>query len=140
EAVAVGGAADERDLEIPDRLALGEVTGEDLRQCVELVGDDVQVPIVVQVKDRGRACAQVAEDGDLPCLPAAGEPAGRLLGAVEIEEGRLRASSSPRLDPQEELRVAELLAAVVQQERVDGIAEREAHARRDEDILPAIRV
>src|SRR5881227_1749222 len=45
-----------------------------------------------------------------------------------------------RLDAEDEFAVAVDLAAVVQQQRIDAIAERKIHAGGDEDVLPAVRV
>ena len=54
--------------------------------------------------------------------------------------GRVRAAAPPRLDPEQELRIREPLAAVVQEHGVDAVAEGEPHPGGDEDVVPAVGV
>src|SRR5579872_1334863 len=60
--------------------------------------------------------------------------------AVEIEPRSVGAAIPARLDPEQKFGVQELLAAVVQQQRIDAVAVRETHAGGDKNIFPAIGV
>ena len=119
----------------------GQVADEHLRRGIELVGDDVEVAVAVEVEDDRRAAAERRHHGDLP-----GSARGRdrvpspSVQTVEVEPGRVRPAAAARLDAEQELAVEKLLAAVVQQQRVDAVAVREVHAGGDEDVLPAVGV
>src|SRR5215471_7716241 len=106
-----------------NRLLLCKIGDEDLRRGAELIGDDVEVAVVIDVEGDGGARPHVAEDRDRAGFAAADRTARAFRGAaVDVEPGDRGLSPAPRLDPKEKFRVEELLAAVVQQERVDSVS------------------
>src|SRR5260221_10521336 len=114
QAVPIGLVTNEFNLKKVHRSFLSQVIDEHLRPIIEIVRYDVQVPIIVQVEDGGRAAAESAHDG----LPAGLPFTERALfiGAIAIEnKPRLLGPASPaRLNAKDELAIIEATAAVVQ--------------------------
>src|SRR5438128_2588515 len=124
-----------------DLPALREVADQCLRGGVELVGDDIQIAVSVQIEEGRRPRSERSHHGDLALLVLAGESAPiRLAIAVGVEPGGVRAPALARLDAQDELAVHEALSSVVQEDGVDAVPEREAHAGGNEDVVETIRV
>src|SRR2546423_552147 len=96
--------------------------------------------VAIEIEDRRRSAAERRHHRDLSRLAAAQLGAEILLQAIELEPWRVRPAAAARLDAERELRVDELAAAVVQQQRVDAVAMRIIHARGDEDVIPAVRI
>src|SRR3989449_8852949 len=134
--------------------SLGEVAEKYLRPRVELVGDDVQVAVPIQVEqDRGAAGAR-GHHGQFPggvkstsrfdtarLLARGAEelPAVRSV-AVEGEPDLIRDTVRAWLDAEQKFAGKEMPPAFVQEYGVDPVAMREVHARRDEDVVPAVGV
>ena len=106
EPVAVRRGAGEHHLEPVNRAALREVADQHLRRRIEVVGDDVEVAVVVEIEHRRRAAAERRHHHDLSRLPAAEIGAESFLQAVELEPRRVRPAAAARLDAEQELGVA----------------------------------
>jgi len=60
-------------------------------------------------------------------------PQNLVVGAIHDEPGSVR--SLARLQSQEKLGIQEFLAAVIQEQRIDAVAERKIHSCADESVL-----
>ena len=144
EAAPVRGGAYQRDLEeVQVGIDLGKVADQDHRFRPKVVRDDVEVSVVVDIEHDRRTGGKRSPDHD-----AAGSifaaPARLAVGgwrvAVGLEPRGRGPVVAPRLDAEDELAVEESLSPIVQQHRVDPVAEREVHPGGDEDVLEPVGV
>src|SRR5262245_1428596 len=90
--------ANEFDLEEMDRLPLRKIADENLRALVKLIRHDVQIAVIVEIEDRGRAAAQRAHERHFASLAGAFRVLFVRSVAIERKPELLRAPVSARLD------------------------------------------
>jgi hypothetical protein len=117
--MAVGRCADENDFEPVDCPLLGEIADQHLRFRIEIVGDDVQIAVIIKIKDDGgSACFGHGDDKFI-----VSSPADRLAQAQvrqHVVKGAVHDKLEgvgllPWLDPENKFGIEKFLAPVVQQ-------------------------
>jgi hypothetical protein len=73
ETFAIGGRALEQDLEPVDFALLGEIADKDLRLGIKVVGNDVQIAVIIEIEDDRRAAGFGNGEDDLAGRVAADE-------------------------------------------------------------------
>ena len=114
---------------------------------VKVVGDDVKVPIVVQIENDGGPRSQRSPDinDTRPIFDNLLQQRFRfachfILGCVELKTECCYATIASGLDPQDELAVQKVLALVIQKDGINTIAVRIIHAGRDEHVDKSIGI
>src|SRR5688572_15055905 len=121
-------------------LALREVADQNLRRSVKVIGDDVQIPVQVQVKyDRGSGSDSTADNDTAGS--ARGEVVRFILdGTVEFKPWRCRPVITPRLNSQDEFGITKSPSFFVEKDGVDVITKWVIHTGCDEHILKTIGI
>src|SRR6266498_502113 len=107
ESVPIGSDTDQLYLEIMDSSPLGEVADQDLGTVVELESHDVEIPVVVQIKNRGGTAGQAPGHGDATALARAEFGCLVRAGTVESEPFLSQPAVTARLDAEQEFTVEE---------------------------------
>ena len=123
-----------------DRLARAQVADHYHGTVIHFIGHDVEISVVIEIKHHRGARAERSVDDGLGAELLAEHAGGILTLAVEEEHGLVRAATRARFHSEQELRVKKALPLFVEQDGVDGVAERPAHAGGDENILVAIGI
>src|SRR6266567_927349 len=138
ESVAIGSDADQLDLGIMNSFAPGEVADQHLGTVVELESHDVEIAVVVQIKDRGGTAGQTPGHGDDATLARAESVCLVRAGTVEGEPFFSQPAVTARLNAEQEFTVEEAFSLFVEQHGVNGVAEGIPHARGDKNILVTV--
>src|SRR6185503_14489765 len=140
DGVVVGTRADKSQLEPADLASGTEIADEHLGTIVELGGDDVQVPVVIEIENGSRARAQGRHDRmDAAVARAKLVTLVRAI-AVQGEANLLAAAIGARLDAEREFRVEEALATLIEGHGVDAVTKRMPHAGGHEHVFESICV
>src|SRR5437762_9002385 len=123
-----------------DSSPLGEVADQDLGTVVELESHNVEIPVVVQIKNRGRTAGQAPGHGDDAALARAEIVCPVRPGTVEGEPFPSQPAVPARLNAEQEFTVEEAFSPFVQQDRVNRVAEWVPHAGGDKNILITVRI
>ena len=146
QSVAIGGCSDKLHLEPVNGMSLREIADENLRRGIEFVGHDIKIAVVIEIEDRRPSgCLAGAMTVMTPYCPSQDLPRTsghwrRSLEQSSSNHGGSDLAVPARLDAQDEFGVEKFLSAIVQQKRIDAVTIGEAHARGDEDIVPAVGI
>src|SRR5882762_2373880 len=145
KSVSVGCGTHEGDFKPMNPLLLRQVAHQHLGLGIEVIGDDVEVSVVVQIKDDGGPAGTGSHHRRFAAMAHA-YPAIQFLlslsfpgiGAINLKPRRVEIFA--RLNTKQELGVQKLLALIVQKHGVNSITVGVAHAGSNEDVVPAVGV
>ena len=119
---------------------LSKITYQNLRFGIEVIGNDVQVTVIVQVKDRRRSRAQSAQHRKLPGAVLTIPVVLIRARAVHIKPRGEGSFAPSGLNAQDEFAVQKSFAEIVQEKRIDSVTKHVVHTRRDENVLEAVSI
>src|SRR5215471_20498827 len=115
-------------------FALCQVTDEHLRLGVEVVGHNIEVTIVVEIEDGRRPTRSWCHHNRSSALPNAHFASQLFLRlpflrvrAIDLKPGRVEVLAW--LDTKHKFRIQEFFPVVIQQQGIDSVTVRIAHAR-----------
>src|SRR5262245_43580158 len=119
---------------------MGQIADEHLWPVVHVQRDDVEVTVVIQVKDRRSPRTQRLNEGYFPGPSRAVGMVPVGAGTIEDERHLVGAATGAWFNAEDEFAVEELLSAIIEEHRIDAVSETETHSRGNEYIFVSIGI
>jgi hypothetical protein len=126
-----------------DGANLSEVADQNLRRRIEIAGDQIKIAVIFEIEQHARTASCRRHHCDPARLVFAHRThqvsrIGRQLRAVELKPRRIRCAAW--FHAEHEFGSEKLLALVIEQQRIDSVAERKIHRGGDEDVVKSVGI